>query len=60
VTIGAADGNVEITAAGTDTYTLVGHSKSTNDFTITKNADGTTSRSCTTTGEGGCPSTGVW
>jgi type IV pilus assembly protein PilA len=58
VTIGAGDGEVSITAA-TDTYSVIGHSKSTNDFTIATAADGTQTRTCTTVGEGGCPSTGA-
>jgi type IV pilus assembly protein PilA len=59
VAIGAGDGEVSITADTADTYTIVGHSKSGNDFTIKKNADGTTTRTCTTVSEGGCPSTGA-
>ena len=59
VTIGAADGQVTITAA-VGTYSVVGHSKSTNDFTIATAADGTQTRTCTTTGQGGCPSSGNW
>ena len=52
---GSADGQVEVTAAGVNTYTIVAHSKSSNDFTITKNADGTTTRTCTNTEpKGGC------
>ena len=57
---GAADGQVEVTAAGADTYTIVGHSVSGNDFTIAKAATGTTTRTCTTASSGGCPSGGTW
>src|SRR5437016_4709260 len=39
---GASSGNVEVTAASKTGYTIVGHSKSGNDFTIVKNADGST------------------
>jgi type IV pilus assembly protein PilA len=60
IPIGSADGQGEITAAGVDTYTIVGHSRSGNDFTISKAADGTITRSCTTTGDGACPSSGNW
>ena len=63
VGIGSADGQVTITpGSGTpsNTYDIVGHSKSGNDFTITKNTDGTTTRTCTTGGQGGCPSGGSW
>ena len=59
VPIGAADGQVSVTATS-NTYSIVGHSKSGNDFTIAKDASGVTTRSCTTTSEGGCPSTGSW
>ncbi|HYH60162.1 MAG TPA: prepilin-type N-terminal cleavage/methylation domain-containing protein [Thermoleophilaceae bacterium] len=61
VAIGSGDGQVSITAAdNSDVYEIVGHSKSGNDFTIEKQADGTTARSCSTGGEGGCPSGGSW
>ncbi len=59
VAIGAGDGQVSISAT-TNTYSVIGHSKSSNDFTIAVAANGTSSRSCTTTGQGGCPSTGSW
>jgi len=59
VTIGTAAGQVSITADSADTYTIVGTSKSGNAFTIKKNTDGTTSRTCTTVSVGGCPSTGA-
>ena len=59
VPIGAGDGQVSVTATA-DTYSIVGHSKSGNDFTIAKDASGVTTRSCTTTSQGGCPSTGSW
>jgi type IV pilus assembly protein PilA len=53
ITIGAADGEVSITENGTAGYTLVGHSKSGNDFTYTKNGS-TVTRTCTTASTGGC------
>jgi len=55
-----AAGQVGITATAADTYTIVGASESDNTFTITKNADGTTSRSCGTVSVGGCPADGTW
>ncbi|HYH58716.1 MAG TPA: type II secretion system protein [Thermoleophilaceae bacterium] len=58
VTIGPNDGEVSITAA-LDSYSVIGHSKSGNDFTIAVAADGTQTRTCTTPSEGGCPSTGA-
>jgi type IV pilus assembly protein PilA len=62
LSIGSGSGQVEVTAAGAapvDTYTIVGHSKSGNNFTISKAANGAISRSCTTVGKGGCPSGGA-
>ena len=62
LSLGAGSGQVEVTAAGVapvDTYTIVGHSKSGNNFTIQRAANGAHSRSCTTTGKGGCPTDGA-
>jgi len=62
--VGSGKGQVEVTPDATGAgYTIVGHSKSGNTFTITK--DGTTgvsSRTCDPSGasNGGCPSTKVW
>ena len=42
-----------------DGYTITAQSKSGNRFVITKTA-GTTSRTCTTVGDGACPSNGSW
>ena len=58
--IGSGTGQVEISAAGPSNYTIVGHSKSSNNFTITKTGGGSPTRSCTTTNTGACPSTGSW
>jgi type IV pilus assembly protein PilA len=60
IAVGTTDGAVELTGLATDGYTVIGHSKSTNDFTITKVANGAPTRSCTQTGNGGCPSSGSW
>jgi type IV pilus assembly protein PilA len=56
--LGAGSGQVEITAAGANTYTIVGHSKSGGDFTISKAANGVLSRTCDKKGEGACPASG--
>ncbi|HEY2603294.1 MAG TPA: prepilin-type N-terminal cleavage/methylation domain-containing protein [Thermoleophilaceae bacterium] len=48
---GNGSGKVEVSATATG-YTVTAHSKSGNDFLITKQADGTTARSCTV-GSGG-------
>jgi type IV pilus assembly protein PilA len=58
--LGGADGQVDVTAAGTSNYTIVGYSKSSNDFTITKVGGGAPTRTCVTAGEGACPSSGLW
>ena len=52
-------GAVSITA-GTDTYTITGYSQSDNTFSISKAADGTSTRACTTAATGGCKTGGVW
>ena len=59
--IGSGDGQVDYVAAADPTtgYTVTAQSKSGNDFVITK-AGATTTRSCTTGGEGGCPTSGLW
>jgi type IV pilus assembly protein PilA len=57
--LGTAQGQVEVSAASDTGYTVVGHSKSGNTFTITKNGStGLTSRTCTGS-NGGC-SNGTW
>jgi type IV pilus assembly protein PilA len=62
LSIGAAQGQVEVTAAGANGYTLVGHSKSGNNFTITRDNTSATpmTRTCTTAGSGGCKAGGTW
>lgn len=61
LTIGSNPGEVSITSTGSGQgYTIVGHSKSGNDFTISKDGtSGATTRSCTSTGasNGGCDGT---
>ena len=58
--IGGGAGQVEITAANANSYTIVGHSASGGNFTITKAANGLISRSCDKPGDGACPSNGNW
>ena len=60
LSIGSADGDVEVTAAGTSTFTVQGHSRSGNDFSISRAAGGGYSRSCTTAADGGCKAGGTW
>jgi type IV pilus assembly protein PilA len=60
LSIGTATGQVQVTAPASDTYQIVGHSKSGNFFTITKGTDGAVTRSCTTAASGSCLSSGTW
>jgi type IV pilus assembly protein PilA len=58
--VGAGVGQVQVTQAASNSYTIVGHSKSKNNFTIQKASDGTTTRICDTTNgtsKGGCNTT---
>jgi type IV pilus assembly protein PilA len=50
---GTATGQVNVTGAAAAGYTVIAYSKSSNTFTIVKNTDGTTTRSCSGSG-GGC------
>lgn len=52
-------GAVSVTATA-DTYTIVGYSRSDNQFAINKASDGTYSRTCSTGGNGGCKTGDVW
>jgi type IV pilus assembly protein PilA len=54
LTIGAADGEVTVASGAATSYAVTGHSKSGNDFTITKTLGAGPTRSCTTGGTGGC------
>jgi type IV pilus assembly protein PilA len=63
---GTTAGQVSVTAAGTDSYTIIAHSKSANQFSIAKaTGTGVITRDCGTTaigtgrGVGGCRSTAV-
>jgi type IV pilus assembly protein PilA len=61
LSIGTGNGQVNVTAATTTGYTVVATSSNGHTFTITKDQTaGTITRSCTPTGQGGCPSTGNW
>jgi type IV pilus assembly protein PilA len=57
-----ADANaLTVTLIGTDGYTVSETSTPTNNvFRITRNANGSTARTCTTAGEGGCRADGSW
>jgi type IV pilus assembly protein PilA len=54
--LGAGDGQVEITGADDNGYTIVAHSKSGHDFTLDKDVTATpqVNRTCDPAGQGGC------
>ena len=58
--IGAGVGQVAVTASAAGTFTVTAKSKSTNNFSIARNAAGGYTRSCTTAGQGGCKTGGTW
>ena len=60
ITIGAGVGAASISGLAVDGYTIVGHSKSANNFTIAKTGGSTITRTCTSTGKGACPAGGTW
>jgi type IV pilus assembly protein PilA len=60
---GTTTGSVEMLtspAPDANTYVIVGHSKSGNDFTITKGTDGAVTRTCSAANSGSCLSSGSW
>lgn len=57
-TVTGTGGSVNITTA--DSYTVTAASETGNAFTITKTGAGVFTRSCTTAGNGGCPTSGSW
>jgi type IV pilus assembly protein PilA len=60
LTLGTNTGSVEVNTATASTYVIIGHSKSGNNFTITKNSTGTITRSCDAGNSGSCLSSGTW
>ena len=61
VTIGAGVGEVSVTSASAAEYAVTAQSRNSgNTFTITKAADGTSSRTCSDPSDGGCKAGGVW
>jgi len=58
---GTTAGTVEVAAATATSFTVTGHSQSGNNFSIVRASSGAGyTRSCTTGGTGGCPSSTVW
>jgi len=60
LSIGTADGEVNVTSTNASSYVITGYSKSGNDFLITKSNGGAVSRTCTTAATGGCKTGGLW
>jgi type IV pilus assembly protein PilA len=60
LSIGTGNGKVDVTAANDTSYTVVATSNASDKFTITKNTSGVVGRTCSPTGNGGCPSSGNW
>ena len=55
VKVGTAVGQVEITVpASDDAYTVIGHSRSGTNFSIVTATDGSSTRTCSDAGKGGC------
>lgn len=46
--------------SGDSSYTVTARSETGNEFSITRNSDGTTELTCTTAGKAGCPESGEW
>jgi type IV pilus assembly protein PilA len=59
ITLGSGVGQATISGNTATGYTIVGHSKSANNFTIAKSG-ATITRTCSTTGKGACPTGGTW
>jgi len=58
---GTTAGTVEVSAATATSFTVTAHSQSGNTFNIARTSSGAGyTRSCTTGGDGGCPSSTVW
>ena len=61
LTFGAGAGQVTITTTNAGaTFQVVAHSKSTVDYTIARQLDGTYVRTCAPIDKGGCPHAGTW
>jgi type IV pilus assembly protein PilA len=60
LSLGSRRGDVEVTKATADSYTVVAHSESGNNFTIDKAANGQVTRKCDTPGKASCSAAGTW
>ena len=59
ISLGSAAGQVSLTLTGS-AFTVVGHSVSGNDFTVTRSGSGPLSYACTQVGKGSCKGGGKW
>jgi type IV pilus assembly protein PilA len=57
---GGAPGQGEVSAVKVDSFDAIAHSLSGNNFTISRDKNGTITRTCTTPGDAGCPKSGSW
>jgi type IV pilus assembly protein PilA len=60
ITTGTGSNQVNLATLASGSYQVVAKSASGNNFTISKSGSGAATRSCSTTGSGGCPSSGSW
>jgi type IV pilus assembly protein PilA len=57
---GSAPGQGEVANAKSDSYDVIAHSTSGNDFTISRDKNGAVTRTCATAGTAGCPASSNW
>ena len=57
---GSAPGQAEVAKSKTDSFDATAHSLSGNNFTISRDKNGTITRTCDTAGVAGCPKSGTW
>jgi type IV pilus assembly protein PilA len=60
VAFGSAQGEIEVDAPGAREYTITAHSRSGTDFVFARLSTGAHDRTCTQSGQGGCPGNGHW
>jgi type IV pilus assembly protein PilA len=57
---GGAPGQANVSGAKSDSFDVTAYSLSGNNFTISRDKNGTLTRTCTTPGDAGCKQTGTW
>ncbi len=57
---GGAPNQAEVSSAKTNSYDVVAHSTSGNNFTVSRDKTGAVTRTCTTAGDAGCSKSGTW